>query len=47
MKAESLPLKHVLFVSFHIHCGGEKSQTPPPLELCQRPSVYGPDCALV
>ena len=37
IQAESLHIKHILFVSFQIHCGGV---------LCRCPNIYGPDCTL-
>lgn len=37
--AESLPVKHILFISFEIHCSGAK-------KMCRCPNIYGPDCKI-
>ncbi len=40
IKADSLQLKHILFVSFPLWWCIE----PKMLELCRCPNIYGPDC---
>lgn len=36
---ESLPVKHILFISFQIHCSGAK-------KMCRCPNIYGSDCKI-
>ncbi len=56
IKADSLQLKHILFVSFIIHPNPKPPYSlfvwnplwwciePKMLELCRCPNIYGPDC---